>query len=205
MTRWEVQIAGFGGQGIILAGYLLGKAAALYDGRHATMVQSYGPEARGSACASQVIIADEPISYPYVTEPDILIALSQEAYTKFAARVKPGGLVLIERDLVALDPCDRAQPGEPAARLHAISATRIAHELGHRIVTNIVMLGFLCALAPVVSPSGMKEAIRSSLPHSAVALNLMAFEAGYERGLMAARAAVGYTVVDVHLTGREGR
>ncbi|MCS6817240.1 MAG: 2-oxoacid:acceptor oxidoreductase family protein [Blastocatellia bacterium] len=185
MSRWEVKIAGFGGQGIVLAGYLLGKAAAVYDRRHATMVQSYGPEARGSACVSQVIIADEPIYYPYVTEPDVVVAMSQEAYTKFAAEVKPNGLLLVERDLVALDTVrlDFARSGGNGVRLHALSATKIAEELGHRIVANIVMLGFLCALAPLVSPSGMKEALRSSLPKSAIELNLMAFDAGYERGL----------------------
>jgi len=198
MSRWEVKIAGFGGQGIILAGYLLGKAAAVYDRRHATMVQSYGPEARGSACASQVIIADEPIYYPYVTEPDVLIAMSQEAYTRFAAEVKPGGLLLIERDLVALD-TDVARPDGDGVRLHAISATKIAEELGHRIVANIVMLGFLCALAPIVSSSGMKEALRSSLPKSAIELNLLAFEAGYERGLQ-----VGYNLAGNPSQRREG-
>ncbi len=201
MSRWEVKIAGFGGQGIILAGYLLGKAAAVYDRRHATMVQSYGPEARGSACASQVIIADEPISYPYVTEPDVLIAMSQEAYTRFAAEVKPGGLLLIERDLVALDMMrsDLARPGEDGVRLHALPATKIAEELGHRIVANIVMLGFLCALAPIVSLSGMKEALRSSLPKSAIELNLMAFEAGYARGLQ-----VGYNLAGNPSQRKEG-
>ncbi|GBC81900.1 NADH-dependent phenylglyoxylate dehydrogenase subunit gamma [bacterium HR10] len=190
MSRWEVKIAGFGGQGIILAGYLLGKAAAVYDRRHATMVQSYGPEARGSACNSQVIIADEPIYYPYLTEPDVLIAMSQEAYARFAPEVKPGGLVLIERDLVAPD-AGRLRdegPGEDTVRLYALPATKIAEELGHRIVANIVMLGFLCALAPIVSPSGMREAVRSSLPKSAIELNLMAFEAGYERGRLSRSA-----------------
>ncbi len=184
MNRWEVKIAGFGGQGIILAGYLLGKAAAVYDRRHATMVQAYGPEARGSACSSQVIIADEPIYYPYVTEPDVLIAMSQEAYTRFAPDVKSDGLVLVERDLVALEkgPLDHMHSGRDAVRLYALPATKIAEELGHRIVANIVMLGFLCALAPIVSLSGMKEALRSSLPKSAIEMNLMAFEAGYERG-----------------------
>ena len=184
MNRWEVKIAGFGGQGIILAGYLLGKAAAVYDRRHATMVQAYGPEARGSACSSQVIIADEPIYYPYVTEPDVLIAMSQEAYTRFAPDVKSDGLVLVERDLVALEKglLDHMPSGRDAVRLYALPATKIAEELGHRIVANIVMLGFLCALAPIVSLSGMKEALRSSLPKSAIELNLMAFEAGYERG-----------------------
>jgi 2-oxoglutarate ferredoxin oxidoreductase subunit gamma len=150
MSRWEVKIAGFGGQGIILAGYLLGKAAAVYDRRHATMVQSYGPEARGSACNSQVIIADEPIYYPYLTEPDVLIAMSQEAYARFAPEVKPGGLVIIERDLVALNAgrLRDEDSRENTVRLYALPATKIAEELGHRIVANIVMLGFLCALAP---------------------------------------------------------
>lgn len=177
MSRWEVRIAGFGGQGIVLAGYLLGKAAALYDRRSATMVQSYGPEARGSACSSQVIIADEPIYYPYITHSDLLIALSQEAYTRFVAEVKPSGCVLIEKDLVA------PETRPPEISLYALPATQIAEELGHRIVANIVMLGFAIAVRPIVSLSAIREAVRSSLPQGALDLNLAALAAGYERGL----------------------
>jgi 2-oxoglutarate ferredoxin oxidoreductase subunit gamma len=172
----EIKISGFGGQGIILAGYVIGKAAAVYDHRYATMVQSYGPEARGSACSSQVIIADRPIHYPYVAEPDLLIAMSQEAYTKFAGELKPGGLLLIEEDLVTTDSL------RDDVESYSIPATKIAEELGHRIVANIVMLGFLTAVARMVSVEAMKEALASSLPKGAVELNKKAFDAGYERG-----------------------
>lgn len=176
MNRWELMISGFGGQGIILAGYVIGKAAAVYDHRYATMVQSYGPEARGSACSSQVIIADRPIYYPYVTEPDVLVAMSQEAYTKFVGGLKSGGLLLLDEDLVTTN------SRRPDVQIHSLRATKLAEELGHRIVANIVMLGFLTALGQMVSVEAMKEALTSSLPPGALKLNLSAFDLGYERG-----------------------
>src|SRR3990170_4993194 len=83
--RQEVRLAGFGGQGIILAGYVLGKAAALYDGKNAILTQSYGPEARGGACSAELVISDEPIDYPLLSQPDFLVCMSQEAFSKYGA------------------------------------------------------------------------------------------------------------------------
>ena len=91
MAKTEIKIGGFGGQGVILSGYIIGKAAAIYDGKHATMIQAFGPEARGSACSAQVIVSDEPIGYPYVKQPNILVVMSQEAYTKFTPELAQGG------------------------------------------------------------------------------------------------------------------
>jgi 2-oxoglutarate ferredoxin oxidoreductase subunit gamma len=176
MSQVEIKISGFGGQGVILAGYLVGQAAAVYDHHQATMVQSYGPEARGSACSAQVIISDQPIHYPYVTEPDVLIAMSQEAYSKFACELKSGGLLVVDEDLVTAD----SPRGD--VLLYRIPATKIAEAVGHRIVANVVMLGFLTAVAQTVSVEAMREALASSLPASAVKLNEKAFDAGYERG-----------------------
>ena len=99
-NKTEIRFAGFGGQGIILAGYIIGKAAAIYDNKYSTLIQSFGPEARGSACSAQVLISDEPILYPYLTTPDICVALSRDAYDSFSSHITKNGLILIEKDLV---------------------------------------------------------------------------------------------------------
>src|SRR5512141_1114716 len=100
--RTEIRIAGFGGQGAILAAAVIGKAAAIFQGAYATMTQSFGPEARGGSSAAQVILSTEPILYPYVTQPDILVVMSQEGYTRFAPQLKPGGILITENELVQM-------------------------------------------------------------------------------------------------------
>jgi len=103
----DVRFAGFGGQGIILAGIVLGKAVAVCDERNATQVQSYGPESRGGSCRSEVVVSDEQIDYPSIIEADVLVAMSQEAADKFVGNVKKGGLVIIDSMLVKLpEPVD---------------------------------------------------------------------------------------------------
>lgn len=169
--RKEIRISGFGGQGVVLAGYVLGKALALYDGLEAVMTQAYGPEARGGASSANVVVADRRIAYPLVQEPDILVALSQEAYTRFRATAKPDAIVIIDEDLVTPFPDD--QP-------HRIPATRLAEELGRRIVANVVMLGFFTAVTGLVSRESMEKAIETSVSAKTVPLNLEAFETGYE-------------------------
>jgi len=177
MTRKEIRLSGFGGQGIILAGYILGKAAALYDNKHATLTQSYGPESRGGACAAELIIADEPIDYPALVEPDVLVAMSQEAYTKYADHVRGDGLILIDHSLV--DP--EAHPSDALA-LH-IPATQIAdQELGKRMAANVVMLGFTVAVTGIVSAAAAREAVSSSVPPKFRDLNQAAFDRGYACG-----------------------
>src|SRR3990170_2845279 len=133
--RQEVRLAGFGGQGIILAGYVLGKAAALYDGHEAVFSQSYGPEARGGACAAEVVICDEPVDYPLFELADIVVAMSQEAFSKYGSTLKPDGVLLLDSDLVKTD---TAGP-----RVHRAPFTRLAEGLGNRMAANVVMLGFL--------------------------------------------------------------
>src|SRR5512136_1159859 len=100
VTRTEIRVGGLGGQGIILCGSIIGKAAAIYAGKHAAMIQAFGPEARGSACSAQVIISDQAIGYPYVRKPDILVLMSQDACRQFAPQLAPEGLVLFEEELV---------------------------------------------------------------------------------------------------------
>jgi 2-oxoglutarate ferredoxin oxidoreductase subunit gamma len=169
--RKEIRISGFGGQGVGLASLILGKALALYEGVEAVMTQNYGPEARGGASSADVVMSDQPIAYPFVQQADVLVALSQEAYTKFRPQAKPDALVLIDEDLVTQLDGDQ---------VHAIPATRLAEELGRRIVTNIVMLGFFTAVTGLVSRENMEKAIAASMKPKIVPMNLQAFAAGFE-------------------------
>jgi len=175
----EIRIAGFGGQGVILSAIVIGKAGCIYENGYATMTQSFGPEARGGACSAQVILSQEPILYPYVSRPDILVVMSQEAYSLFTPQIKKDGLLLIERDLVRID----ALPA--GVRVFSIPATRLAEELGKRMVLNIVMVGFFGAVGGLLKPESLRDAIADSVPKAFVELNLKAFDKGYDYGLKA--------------------
>ena len=158
-----------------MTGLIFGKAAAIYDGVHSTMTQSFGPEARGSACAAAVIVDDEFVAYPYLRRTDVLIALSREGYEKYAGELGEGGVLIYDQDLV--QPGDKVPAG---VRKYGIPATRIAEELGKRIVQNIVVVGFATAATEVVGKEAAKQAVESSVPPATVDLNLQAFEKGYE-------------------------
>jgi 2-oxoglutarate ferredoxin oxidoreductase subunit gamma len=184
MTRTEIRLSGFGGQGIILAAYVLGKAAALYDHKHATMTQNYGPESRGGACSGQVIVSETPVSYPHLTRPHIVVAMSQEAYVKYSGDLVDGGLLLIDEDLVRPNgQVDSSHGPTHGARLFRIPATRIAEkELGRKMVANIVMLGFLSALDSSVSSNALRQSVHDSVPKGSEDLNLRAFDRGVAYG-----------------------
>jgi len=182
MARIEVKIGGFGGQGVILTGYVIGKAAAIFDKKNAAMTQAFGPEARGSACSSQVIVSDQDILYPYVKQPQIMVMISQEAFVKFSPEIDPQGTMIFEEELV--DP----QGLPPAVKLFGIPATRLAEELGKKVVLNMVVAGFFTAVTKLVTKSAMRQAIESSVPKGTEGLNLMAFEKGYEYGLSKIKA-----------------
>ncbi|MGD8375942.1 MAG: 2-oxoacid:acceptor oxidoreductase family protein [Acidobacteriota bacterium] len=175
MATTEIRISGFGGQGVILAAYVLGKAYAVVEGRHATLNQSFGPEARGSACSAQLILSEEPIMYPYVRGLDILVSMSQDAYHSFIDQVRPGGLVLIDESLVTPRPPD-------GLRLLGAPATRTAEEIGKRIMANMVMVGLFTAATRLVEPESAEEAIRTSVPSGTQDVNLRAFQSGLEMG-----------------------
>ncbi len=174
--KWEVRISGFGGQGILLAGYVLGKAACLYDGKYAVQVESYGPEARGSRARSDVIISDEEIDYPYVSNPDVLIALSQDAFNYYRTTVRSGGVIIIDKDLVEF------QSALKEVKIYKVPATRIAINLGRRIVANMVMLGAFSALTGIVSLEALKNSILDSVPKGTEELNLKALKEGWNYG-----------------------
>lgn len=172
----EIRISGYGGQGVIRCGYIIGKAASLYDNKYATMTQSFGPEARGSACSSQVLVSEDKILYPYVTTADILVSMSQEAYTKFLPNLDESGILIIDDDLVT------PQEAKGNIKTYAIPSTRFAEEMGAKIVANIVMLGFFTAVTGLVSPEAVKKAVSTSVPERLKDLNLKAFEKGFQFG-----------------------
>jgi 2-oxoglutarate ferredoxin oxidoreductase subunit gamma len=177
----RVLLTGFGGQGVVLAGHILGKAAAIYDGREATLIQAYGPEARGGATLVQVTISDEPVLYPYIDSADAIVCMSQEGFSKYGPLLRPGGALLIEEDLV------RLPEGPAAAGIYGIPATELAVEAGRKMVANIVMLGFLVAVTGVVGSAAMEAAIRSSVPKGTDELNLGAFSRGLTHGRLLLR------------------
>jgi 2-oxoglutarate ferredoxin oxidoreductase subunit gamma len=179
MQLTEIRLAGFGGQGVILSAIVLGKAASIYQGAFATMTQNFGPEARGGACSAQLVVSDSPILYPYVTVPDILVVMSQEAYVRFAAELKDGGIMIVEQDLV------RVAGLKQGVKVYSIPATRIAEELGKRMVLNSVMVGFFTAITQLLEPDAVRKAVADSVPPSSRELNLKAFEKGLEYGISA--------------------
>ena len=170
--RHEVRFSGFGGQGIILAAVILGRAAALYDGKHAVQTQVYGPEARGGASMSAVIIDDEPILYPEVHVPDLYVIMSQEGFERYGAKAPVEAVMLIDTDMVA---------GRPACTFHEIPATSEARNtLGKVIVANIVMLGALVAATGIVSEGAIEKAVLDSVPKGTEKMNLAALKRGME-------------------------
>jgi 2-oxoglutarate ferredoxin oxidoreductase subunit gamma len=172
----EILITGFGGQGIIMTGNILGMAVALYDHKHATFTQSYGPEARGGSCSAQVIISEEEILFPCVEQPEILVCMSQEGYSKNIASLQPGGLLIWDTDLV------RTNKPDPSWTAYHIPSTRFAEELGNKMMANIVMLGFLSAVSGVATVEALRKAVLNSVPGHTKDKNAQAFDRGREYG-----------------------
>ena len=161
----EIRICGFGGQGIILAGVILGEAATR-AGFHAVQTQSYGPESRGGAARSEVVISSEPIDYPRVSDADVVVALSQEGHDKFATDITNGATLVVDGDLVE------------AERARSLPFTTTAEKVGHKIVSNMVMLGYLNALLDVVPADVLEEVALANIPEGTEDLNRRAIAAG---------------------------
>ena len=168
-------VTGFGGQGIILAGRILGMSASLGDKKESTLVQAYGPESRGGACNAQVIISNTPIHYPYVNTPRILIAMSQAGYDKFAPTLATDSVLLVDQDLV--------NPGDAPCDHFAIPATRMAENLGNTMMANIIMIGFCTAITGAVSSGAAQTTIAGSVPKGTIERNIEAFSKGFDYGL----------------------
>ncbi|MGQ9565260.1 MAG: 2-oxoacid:ferredoxin oxidoreductase subunit gamma [Candidatus Bathyarchaeales archaeon] len=174
--RLEVRVAGFGGQGIIRAGLIIAMAASLYEEKNAVQTQSYGPESRGGSCRSEVVISDDEIDFPKVTDPDILVVMSQAAYNRYAETLKSGGTLILDPDMIPQQQTMRDK------RIYKVPATKMAEELGKTIIANVIMLGALTSITRIVDAESMKKAILGNIPKGTEKLNLDAFEKGYEYG-----------------------
>ena len=173
--RTEVRFSAFGGQGIILAGVILGEAA-ITDGKKAVQSQSYGPESRGGSAKSEVIIADEDIDYPMVIKADCFVTLSQPGFEKYSENIKTGATVIIDSDLVTGD-----KPGD-AGSFYSLPLAVTADKIGNRIFANIVMLGSFCAITNVVNKDNLIQSVKKYVPERFFEQNLEAFNEGYALG-----------------------
>jgi 2-oxoglutarate ferredoxin oxidoreductase subunit gamma len=178
MQLTEIRVAGFGGQGVIMCASVIGRAASIVENGFATMTQNFGPEARGGACSAQLVLSPTPVLYPYVVKPDLMILMSQEAYAKFAKDIKPGGTLIVEQGLVRVQKLH-----VPDVKVFAVPATRIAEDLGKRMVSNVVMTGFFGAISGLLQRGSLRKAIEDSVPAAFAELNRKAFDVGYEYGL----------------------
>jgi 2-oxoglutarate ferredoxin oxidoreductase subunit gamma len=170
--RYEVRLSGSGGQGLILAGQILAEAAAIYDDNNAVQSQAYGPEARGGASRSDVIIADGDIDYPKATHIDLMLAFTQEACDKYAAGLRQGGILLADSKFVT-----RIPPGD--FKVYTVPIVEVAQkEIGKAVVANIVALGLITGLSKVVTPAAMEQALRARVPKGTEEMNLEAFRKG---------------------------
>jgi 2-oxoglutarate ferredoxin oxidoreductase subunit gamma len=174
--RVEVRFAGFGGQGIIKSGIIVAAAAAIHGGKNAVQTQSYGPESRGGACKSEVVIAEEEIDFPKVVEPEVLVVMSQHAYNDYAEELKAGGTMMLDPDMI---PTERSLKN---VKIYRVPATKIAEGLGKRIVANIVMIGAFVAITELLNKDAIEKSIVENIPKGTEELNLNAFEKGYEYG-----------------------
>ena len=184
MGRRELRIAGFGGQGVVLAGQIVGQAVAVYDKQFAAFTQNYGPEARGGSCTAEVVAAEDPIGYPYLTKPGVVVILSQDAYNKYGKNLPAETQLIIDPDLVKPDP----------AQNHAcltVPANRLAREMGRVVVANIILLGFLAAVSDFVSSEALRKSVLASVPKGTGEFNMKAFENGYKYGQEQSKRSVG--------------
>jgi 2-oxoglutarate ferredoxin oxidoreductase subunit gamma len=170
----EIRICGFGGQGVILSGFIIGKAASVFMDYNAVQSQSYGPEARGGAARSEIIISDEKIGYPRPTGVDILIAMSQESFDTYRKDITKETIIVVDPDLVK-----KHDIGQP---VHKVHAQQIAESLGNKIVTNIVMVGAFTSIFRLLKTDAVKESVIDSVPKKFTDLNIKAFERGLEAG-----------------------
>jgi len=173
-NRYEIRLAGSGGQGVILAGIILAEAAGLYDGKFVAQTQSYGPEARGGASQSEVVISDSEIDYPKAVHPDVLLALNQKSLDTFGLDLKPGGLLVVDATFVR-----EIQEIPDHQRLFAIPFTEMARTItGKTLAANIVALGALAVLTRAVSLKALQAAVLARVPPATAEANKKALEAG---------------------------
>ncbi len=174
--RYEIRLSGEGGQGLVLAGKILAEAAAIYDDKNATQSQSYGPEARGGASRSDVIISDEEIDYPKALNIDLLLALTQESCNRYTRDLKDDGILLVDSEAVR----DVPQGNFKIFNLPMVEIAK--NEIGKAMVANIVALGIIASLIKIISEDAIESAILARVPKGTENMNLKAFKIGLERG-----------------------
>lgn len=172
LDRFEIRLSGLGGQGILTLGKIMGQALALDHGYYVAQTQSYGPEARGGASRSDLVISSSPISYPKTINLDLLIALSQEACNKFFTNLKNGGALVVDTSMVAQTPTNI---------FWGLPFTEMAKKVGLVQTTNIVTLGALTYILPFMKPASVRKSLKNTLPAKIVDINLKAFNAGFNR------------------------
>jgi 2-oxoglutarate ferredoxin oxidoreductase subunit gamma len=171
--RYEIRFSGSGGQGLILAGVIFAEAATIYDKKTAVQSQSYGPEARGGASKSEVIISDSAIDFPKATEIDLMLALTPEACMKYYKDIKPEGILLVDEDFVK-------DPPKGTFKVIRLPIIRTAsEEIGKAFVANIVALGAIAAITGQVSFDAVEKAVLSRVPKGTEELNKKALMSGY--------------------------
>ena len=173
--RYEIRFSGSGGQGMILAGIIMAEAAAIYGDKNAAQSQSYGPESRGGASKAEVIISSQPIDYPKATSIDCMLAMTQEACTKYHHDIKQGGILLVDSEEVKDVP-------KGNFRLYSYPIIGTAREeLGKTIVANIISLGMITELTGIVPHEAIEKAVLSRVPSAFIELNKKALQIGFER------------------------
>ncbi|QTA80144.1 2-oxoglutarate synthase, subunit gamma [Desulfonema limicola] len=176
MERCRLVFSGSGGQGVITAAIILAESAVIHEGLNATQAQAYGPEARGGATRSDIIIADSEIHYPKVTQPNVLVCLTQEAYTKFYPIIRPGGILLTDSRFVKMyTKVDARQVQIPMFKT-------IMEEIGKPIVFNICMLGTVIGLTGLVKPESIMKTLETRIPAGFLDLNKRALDLGIRLG-----------------------
>jgi 2-oxoglutarate ferredoxin oxidoreductase subunit gamma len=177
LSRYEIRIGGFGGQGVVTMAVVLGEAAALHDKKYVVQTQSYGPEARGGASKSEIVISDAEVDYPKVIAPDVFVAMSRAAYLEYVHGLKENGILIVDEDLVDVE-------GElpEGVKVYKIPATRIADkDVGNKQATNVVMLGAFTVITKALSVEGLKARIEERWPRF-IKSNLLALDLGMKAG-----------------------
>ncbi len=172
MPRYEIRIAGFGGQGVVTIGRIMGTAAALYEKKNAVQTQSYGPESRGGACRADVILSDGDIHYPHVRSADVLVALSQTAQDVYGKALKTGGLLIVD-PLTVIQDSPRTD-----IRVVKVPTAEMAHAVGNKKFQNMVALGAFCQLTGMISLQALETAIAETVPSTTLPQNIEAFHRG---------------------------
>jgi 2-oxoglutarate ferredoxin oxidoreductase subunit gamma len=173
--RIDLRMSGVGGQGIVTIGYVIGKAAALYDKKDVIMTEAYGPEITGGWSKADVIISDNEIDYPLVESPDVLIVMSQEGFEQNGPLVKKGGLIIYEKEFIDIGKIT-------SKKCIAIPAIQNADELGKRVVANVVMMGAFQEITKIITKSALEKSLKKQIPKGTEELNMTALTKGYQLG-----------------------